>query len=420
MINDLDLIKNGKMLIENDVILYGASNCGKSVVELCDGIGVKPAFFMDSDKEKCGRKVNGVEVKSMEYAKKYVRENNCILIITSMYVDEIDKYLEEEQFLQGRVFTMYALRYGMHFLIMQGGVSSDYTRIYKTMFEQWKKQYLDPTRAVQLNERCGGIIDEEIFDVFAYSPIWVYQPGKVGSSTIFKSIRDIGKKCIHTHDIPYQMRLKYGEEGYSKFKESIKKINKKVIVTVRDPIGRDLSMFAYLTEFIYMGLIQEELSGDFVQSFYEYLGKYTGKYSDKTKAGYTWKEYIAENFRYGAEIDWFDLEIKELFGIDVFEEGFDKEQGYSIISGDNIEILVMQMEKVNKLEGVIAEFIGDDFKIGTLNEAKDFSYHYAYNQLKEQVIIPQEYLDLYYGPESKLHHFYSDSDIEKFRKKWSK
>lgn len=420
MINDLELIQNGNMLLDNDVILYGASGLGKEVVELLNGIDVKPVFFMDTNKEKCGQIIHGIEVKSMEYAKEYVLHHKSILIITSMYVDEINSCLEKEKFLQGKISTTYALRYSIHYLITKGKVSNRYADVYNAMFDKWKNEYLDRTRAIQLNERNGGIKDEDIFDIFAYSPIWIYQSGKVGSSTIRRSIQLLGRKWLHIHDIPYHLRFKYGEEGYNQFKEGIKKIKKKVIITVRDPLARDLSWYAFLTEFMHLGLIHDELDEDFVQSFYRYMDKYTGG-KPAMMAGYTWKEYLAEKFCCGGEFDWFDYEVKELFGIDVFQEKFDKEKGYTIISKDNVEILLMQMEKINQLESVIAEFIDEkEFKIVNLNEAKEYSYNYAYNELKKKIVIPQKYIDLYYGEQSKTNHFYSTEDIEKFRKKWSR
>src|SRR5699024_4370848 len=101
-----------------------------------------------------------------------------------------------------------------------------------------------------------------------------------------------------------------------------RKRKQKIITLVRDPLSRNISSY-----FHQMGEQKEvNLKG---LSF----------------------EQLVENFEkkmnHDAPLVWFDLEIQKYFNIDVYKYKFDKKQGYTIISEGNVEILIIQMEKMN-------------------------------------------------------------------------
>lgn len=82
--------------------------------------------------------------------------------------------------------------------------------------------------------------------------------------------------------------------------------------------------------------------------------------------------------------EWFDLEIKENFGIDVYGYDFDKERGFQIIRQDNVELLLMKLEKLDDCQEIIGEFVGaEDFKLIKSNMGNNKLYKFAYNELKK-------------------------------------
>jgi hypothetical protein len=117
---------------------------------------------------------------------------------------------------------------------------------------------------------------------------------------------------------------------------------------------------------------------------------------------------------------WLDRELRGVFGIDVYTHPFDKGKGYTIIKQGNIELLLMKLEKLNTLESVVAGFVGAPrFKLCNVNEAKNEPYKYIYEQVKRTIDIPHEHLEYYYE-DPRLRHFYSDEEIDAFKRKWER
>ena len=211
------------------------------------------------------------------------------------------------------------------------------------------------------------------------APNWllVYQMGKVGSKTLCKSIEEVGIKCIHVHQ-------------FKPLKSCIPNANQiKIITLVREPVSRNLSE-------IFQNLI--------------------------SLRGINFENIISSRLIEGRQFfDWFDHELKEYFGIDIYAYPFDKEKGYSIIKEGCVEVLVLKLEKVNFLEQVIGEFIGaPQFKLINDNEGDKKDYKYLYKNIKDTITIPREIFDIVYNNNPKFNHFYSEVEKAEFLKKWEK
>lgn len=123
----------------------------------------------------------------------------------------------------------------------------------------------------------------------------------------------------------------------------------------------------------------------------------------------------------GNEFTWFDKELKEVFGVDVFKYYFDYKAGYSIIKQGNIEIFLYKLEKLKDIQKEIGEFAGvSDFKLDSDNIGSNKITRNLDKQLKHEVRIPDECLNYYYKDNIKYSHFYSDDETKEFIKKWSK
>jgi hypothetical protein len=122
---------------------------------------------------------------------------------------------------------------------------------------------------------------------------------------------------------------------------------------------------------------------------------------------------------YGHQFNWFDNEIKAVLGIDVYKHPFNREKGYSIIKQDNIEVLVLKLEKLNTLESVIGEFVGvSDFKLVNINEANSKPVKYLYKNVRESIKLPRKIFDFYYKDNPRMNHFYTKEEQAEFLKKW--
>lgn len=125
-------------------------------------------------------------------------------------------------------------------------------------------------------------------------------------------------------------------------------------------------------------------------------------------------------FQYADVKNWFDDQIKAVFGIDVFAYPFDKEKGYSIIRKGNISIFCYRLDKLNFLENEIGEFTGvKDFSLKKDNMAADKAYYYAYKGYQKEVKIKKEFFEQLMQSEA-VTHFYTEEECENMCRKWEK
>ncbi len=255
--------------------------------------------------------------------------------------------------------------------------------------------------------------------------VLLYQMGKVGSMSILKSLHDIDVEVLHTHtffgNFPVQIFSKYKEKklflggflyetGARLYKNIRLKLllgkngekRLKIITILREPISRNISL--YFQDF------QIPLAHHYIND----LPKHR-TISEKNSIDVFIADYF-ENFNHFHGINWFDDEFKRVLGIDVFDYDFDKVKGYGIIERDNIDILILQMEKINQLENVIGQFVGNDnFRLANENTSHQKWYAPVYRDFKRKIKFDQKYVDDMYNSKF-MRHFYSDDDIESFKK----
>ena len=124
---------------------------------------------------------------------------------------------------------------------------------------------------------------------------------------------------------------------------------------------------------------------------------------------------------YGAIFEWFNMEIKKIFGIDVLEYDFNKEKGYQIIQKDNVELLLVKAEQLDFCQDIIGKFVEvEDFKVERKNVGSEKLCKFVYDEVKKRIEIPKYILDFYYKENKAMDHFYTAEEKEKLRKKWSR
>jgi hypothetical protein len=254
--------------------------------------------------------------------------------------------------------------------------------------------------------------------------ILVHQMGKVGSSAIVRSLEDLNLETpvFHTHslnlqelnnrisrhlealpnnfgDIFIKGHLRTSKLLVSALKKKSKRRKWKIITLVREPISRNISAFFQNTtgydnfiESIRNGLLDNELV----------LDKFLNDYA------------------HNSPLEWLDLEIKDVFGLDLYQDDFPKSEGYKIYSaGSEFDIMVIRIEDLNHChKKAFKEFLGiENFSLSKENISLNKEYSDIYHSFLKQVSIPSWYVDKMYSSKY-FKHFYSDSEIENYRKKW--
>lgn len=421
--NELKMVQNVEMLFENRIILYGASSYGTKMLNQLKDIGADVFAFSDGDQTKWGKVFEGKTILSREQLREKMKVDDVILVISSTYFSEIVDDLKKDNISMDKVFSSFAVRLSIFYNIDNTHINDEYRERYKIELDLWKE--MSRTSSVAYDKRnqfdtLMGMIKNDC-------PILVYQVGKVGSTSIHISLQQKNLPSFHVHN--FQINY-FASSKYKKlYNLAIGKRPIKIISLVREPISRDISSFFQIAfssvRAIAGGYLKKGLYEDFLDIYYRNLlnAKCESKHEknenyEEMPVRFKLFETVQKN---GNTFDWFDYELKETFGIDVYEYPFDKNKGYSIIEKDGIEVLIMQLEKLSQLEDVIGEFVGDkQFCLVNDNESSGKEYQFLYKEFLNGIVLPQDYIDFYYKNNEAMNHFYSIEDQEKFRRKWKK
>lgn len=429
MIRDIDLTNKFEELYKKPVILYGAGYIGRIALMILRELGVTPEAFCDTDSAKKGDNIEAVTIWSLDELLHAAQKKELIVIIAtaSAHYENIVTILEKNKIQCKDIYTFVGLLYAVYFRMDNNRKSEKLS----TLRSIWLYNQSLISKKRQGERAIGSLGSLLLHDNSKEAPVIVWQPGKVGSNTVEYSLRECGVEVVRSHGIFYHCR------GVETSKEKLLNciINSgkpvKMITLVREPVSRDIGFFFQKIDFewkevdwMLKGLIEK----DFQQSFLNYLSVITPfDFTENNRKREFDKKIVCHIDAIGQASDkdafwgWYDEELKNNFGIDILQEYFDIEKGYSIIKSQNIELLVIKLEKLDELEDVIAEFVGNsEFKIVRTNEAKTKSYKYVYKQFLEEVVLPEEYIDFYYKGNPFTKHFYGREEREQYYAKWRK
>ncbi|RCK18815.1 putative capsular polysaccharide synthesis family protein [Thalassospira lucentensis] len=249
--------------------------------------------------------------------------------------------------------------------------------------------------------------------------VLVYQPGKVGSSSVCNSLSYAGIPATHVHMlteefifdlvpelawVPTASQLEAIQLASRICNEKIRSSARlKIISLVREPISRDFSHFLYHVDELKRNNYFQASEPSLANCAEGILRRATQ--NGKCSSGY--------------QFEWFTKELQKVFGVNVFEYPFNREAGYTIIKENNIELLLIKLEKLNELESVIGEFVdAPDFKIINTNEASNGKNKKLYLYFRQSVKVPEVVAEMYYGANKYFNHFYSLEEKKAFCRKW--
>lgn len=247
-----------------------------------------------------------------------------------------------------------------------------------------------------------------------HTPILIYQMGKVGSSALKRSIPG----ALHIHNIVRKkpedyispVRAKFEYRGIKKWKRWLKlwrlhlKIRSskqvKIITLVREPVGRDISMFFqalpfWLAEaYIVDGLSKQEGAEVLRSAFYRRV-----------------------NHAYA--LNWFDVELKVLTGIDVFSTEFDPEKGFMHYKNKQFQVLLVRHDKLEcpAVLRQLSDFVGSSVTLGSANSSAIKWYAPIRSIFLDSLALDEQYLERMLS--SKLtRHFFTKDEIEDLKVKY--
>ncbi len=225
-------------------------------------------------------------------------------------------------------------------------------------------------------------------------PVYVFQMGKVGSSSAFHSIKKQYKGfCLRSHWFSSQeadIRISTLYKIYQKEKFPIK-----IISMLREPVSRNIS------------------------AFFQNFERDTGvNYKEHNFSLEEIRELFLKNYKHQMPLTWLDDNINNHFDIDVYASSF-PEEGYKVYKNESIELLLYKhdIEDVIKEELIAGYLQIPDFKLSNINEAGAKEYAATYKEFIK-MDMPKTYLDMMLN--SKYSRQFYAEDVIKIRKKWSK
>ena len=302
-----------------------------------------------------------------------------------------------------KCYTYFALKTAVELHINDQRIKENYRHNYKIA----KKMFSD-----YMLHDWENRAREFIFSFMRYETVLIWQPGKVGSSSIARSLEEARIHYIHLHCLAFgnwlrpEIHNSYGIQQYWQ-KKPIEKLNLfnsekiKVISLVRDPVGRGVADY-------FEGLGTEYIKYDETDfNIYQHINDFLVK---ETEVG-----------EYGYIFEWFNQEIKEFLGIDIYKYDFNRKKGYQIIRENNVEILLIKLERLNDCEDILGRFLElGEFKLLGENIGADKLYKFVYEEVKKTLKIPECVINFYYKNNKAMDHFYTEEEKLRFINKWSR
>lgn len=187
-----------------------------------------------------------------------------------------------------------------------------------------------------------------------------------------------------------------------------KDANYKLITIVRDPVAREISGLFHNLGFLKDHHPLNHENGDLnIERVTSYLMDVFCNFTPKL-------DYLYE---------WFNEEIKEIFGVDIYSKSFDHNKGYHLIRHDNIELLAIKLENYDQhLVPAMSEFFDVEqitFELKHKNKAERRKNHEAYKQLTGNLVLPSEICEKIYSSQF-CKYFFSKQERDILINKWSK
>lgn len=255
-----------------------------------------------------------------------------------------------------------------------------------------------------------------------HPPILVYQMGKVGSLTTVATLENTSLKneIVHTHSLSDTSIKRLRQEGERQGKSL--SYDERFIQTLREHIddtmhSQDWRIITHTREPVAM-----EISGIFqnLNRLYKHVFNPDGSIQNEVLIQTCLERLDSlKDPQHNYFAHWFDRELKGVFDINVYESDYSFEQGYSILTKDNISVLIVRLEDFKRsLAKALSEFLSINIsEVVSTNTAGRRDYAQEYQYVLHNISIPQETLENIYASQY-AQHFYKD-EIPQLIEKWS-
>ena len=245
----------------------------------------------------------------------------------------------------------------------------------------------------------------------------VHTPGKVGSKAIVAALKAAsrpGDVIFHTHRInPDSLRgVEEERRGVAPRRtwytadflgKRLREPHDKdvvVIAAVRDPVARGLSAFMQNIE--RHGEARRPITSLTRQDAVD-LGR-----------------QFVERYPHQEITTWVEVELNDMFGVDLYLEPFDHATGYQVVRRDRLAVGVVRHDRLGTaLRPFLRDLAGLAVpEVGRVNDSSGKAYADVYADLRASLTLPQPLLDLLYDS-AYARHFFTDEERRAAVERWS-
>ncbi|MGR9052254.1 MAG: putative capsular polysaccharide synthesis family protein [Gammaproteobacteria bacterium] len=251
--------------------------------------------------------------------------------------------------------------------------------------------------------------------------ILVHQMGRAASMTVTNTIRTMHLQdpVYHTHWLNAQsvkervarvnswknngagpLNVRVAELLSPEIHNRLQDRKWKIISIVREPVARNVSAFFLDIE-------------RFFDNFFD-------RYEKNEITLEEMKEVFINEFPHDMPLNWFEVEMEEPFGVDVFSQEYNDQKGYMVFDKKNVSVLVIKLERLESCyKHAFRDFFGKEPYELVNTHVTDADKNYGmYKDFLREVELPESYLDRMYDC-AYVRHFFTEEEIQGFRNKWT-
>ena len=125
-----------------------------------------------------------------------------------------------------------------------------------------------------------------------------------------------------------------------------------------------------------------------------------------------------DKYNHYVAIDWLDMELKKVIGLDVYADPFDQQSGFRVYNAGRFRVLLFRSDLDRNRQGdLVSDFLGKRVAIGDINVGAEKPYASEYRAFLEQIRPPEEYVD-WMLDSRYAQHFWPPSTLDCLKKFW--
>lgn len=242
-------------------------------------------------------------------------------------------------------------------------------------------------------------------------PVLVFQVGKVGSSTVYYSLKKAGIACEHVHRIAPESIARIANERRGK---GLRVKDERLGLAINERIRRSDGKVRIIT------MVREPVSRN-ISAFFQNLTDYYGESPlDSISVKEAIRRFLDE-YPHHVILDWFDTEFESVTDVSLYDYPFPNEKQWMIVEEGRFEILVLRVEAPDNVKKqALDSFLNlENLELVRANVGGIKDYARLYENFRRQISLPHSYLDLML--DSKYaRHYYSSEELASTRASWLK